>query len=170
MQRGAFGAKAAALAFISMPAWANDCAAVDAAMNGAATTPYSSVITRTDAQGHLVTSHMVQTATTKYVETHGKWVAMNISSKDLLDHLGEERKTAKMTCVGAGSEDVDGQSAAVYHVHIENDGTTSDNKLWISGENRLLKSESTVGGKQYSVSYDYAHIDPPKDAKPLGSQ
>ncbi len=159
---------ATALGVISTPARADDCAQVDAAMKGAATTPYSSVITRTDMQGHPVTSRFVQTSTTKYVEVHDKWMAMSISSKDLLDTLNEQRKTAKMTCGRVGSGPVNGQTATVYAVHTENQGTVSDSKLWISGQNLLLKSEIGVGGKQYVVVYDYSHVDPPKDATPVG--
>ncbi|HTZ72053.1 MAG TPA: hypothetical protein VMB71_15465 [Acetobacteraceae bacterium] len=160
---------AVVIGLISARAWAGDCAQVDATMTAMATTPYSSVVTGTDPEGHPIASRMVQTSTHKYVQTHGKWIAMAISSKDLLDNLSEERKSGKITCTRAGSGDVNGQPAAIYLVHIESEDIKSASKVWISAQNLVLKSEDSANGMKGSVIYDYTHTDPPKDATPLGA-
>jgi hypothetical protein len=74
-----------------------------------AKTPYSETVVSPGAAGNMVTSHIVQTATTKYVERTGGWTALPISSPDLVDALNGMLKTAKMTCKRIGAEQVNGQ-------------------------------------------------------------
>jgi hypothetical protein len=161
---------ALAFGFSASPAAADDCAAVTAAMMATARTPYSSTISGLDAQGRTAISHMVQTPTTKYVETNGRWVAMKVSSDDLIDTLNRALKTTKMSCQRGGTETIGGQPTTIYMVHAENDGVASDNTLWISARNLPLKSDMRVAGKHYVSVYNYDNVRPPQDAVPAGGR
>jgi hypothetical protein len=161
---------AVVLVVTAAPAWADDCAQPTAAMMVSAKTPYSETIVSPGLGGKMVTSHMVQTATNKYVERTGGWTALPISSPDLVDALNHMLKTAKITCKRTGTEQVNGQPTAVYTVHIENEGVVNDSTLWISAQNRQLKSDTTVAGKHFSATFDYDHVQPPAGAKPVGQR
>ena len=152
------------------PARADDCTQPTAAMMVSAKTPYSETIVSSGPGGQMVTSHMVQTATTKYVERKGGWTALPISSADLVNALNDMLKTAKISCKRIGTEQVNGQSATIYTLHTEYRGVVTDNTLWISAQNRQLKSDTTVNGQHYSAAYDYDHVQPPAGAKPPGQR
>lgn len=147
---------------------ADDCAPVSAAMMAAASLPYSETVTTADAGGKPTTSHIVQTATTKYVERNGQWTSLPISSADLMDELKEKLKTSKMTCKRGGTEAVNGQPATIYVVHDVTDGDVSDGTLWISAQNRELKGDMNVGGRHFITLFDYDHVQAPAGAKPIG--
>lgn len=157
---------AAAFAAFAAPAFADDCVAVRSAMMTVATTPYTTTVTKTDGQGKKTVSQAIQTATTKYVQSHGKWYAMNISENDLLDTL----KTTKMSCQRIGTDSANGLPAVIYKVHRDNDGTLLDEKTWISAKGLPLKSEGQVDGSTYEALYDFTRAQPPAGARPLGSR
>jgi hypothetical protein len=121
-----------------------------------AKTPYSETILSPGPGGKMVTSHMVQTATTKYVERSGRWTSLPVSSTDLVDTLNDMLKTAKLTCRRTGTEQVNGRPTTIYAVHMEHQGVVTDSTLWISADNRQLKSDTTVAGKDSSATFDYA--------------
>ena len=168
MSRTVLGA--AIVVVLAAPAWADDCAQPTAAMMVSAKTPYSETIVFPGPGGKIVTSHIVQTATIKYVERNGKWTSLPVSSADLVGTLNDLLKTAKMTCRRTGTDRVDGQQTTVYTVRMENEGVVTDSTLWISAQNRQLKSETTVGGKHYTSTLDYDHVHPPAGAKPVGQR
>jgi hypothetical protein len=160
---------AVTLGSAAAPAFADECSAVTAAMMTAARTPYSLTVNRTDKSGKTVSAHMVQTATTKYVETNGVWHSIAVSSEEMIETLNERLKTGKMTCTRDGTEAVNGKPATIYAVHTENDGTASDGRLWISSD-RMVKSELHLNGSITTTMFDYEHVTPPSDAKPLGAK
>ena len=158
------------LVLTAAPAWADDCMQPTAAMMVGAKTPYSETIVSPGPGGKMVTSHIIQTATTKYVERNGSWTSLAVSSADLVDTLNEMLKTAKISCKRTGTEQVNGQPTTIYSVHIENEGIVTDSTVWISDQNRQLKSETTAGGKHFSSTFDYDHVQPPAGAKPVGQR
>jgi len=159
---------ATVLLVLAAPAFADDCTPVKTALMTIAKTPYSETITTTDAAGKPVTSHMVQTATTKYVERNGKWTALPVSSAELVDTLNAENKTGKMTCTRVSPDTVNGQPAVIYMVRRENNGTIIEGKLWISSQNRQLKAEMTSAGRHFITTTDYDHVQAPVGAAPPG--
>lgn len=161
---------ALALVIAVTPAWADDCTQPKAAMMVSAKTPYSETIVSTGPGGKAVTSHLIQTATTKYVEHDGRWTSLPMSSAEIVDALNDMLKTAKITCKRTGAERVNGQPTTIYTVHLENEGVVTDSTIWISDQNRQLKSTTTSGGKQFSSTFDYDHVQPPAGAKPLGQR
>ena len=135
-------------------------------MMTSAKTPFTTTISKTDGQGRKTVSQVIQTATSKYVQSHGKWYAMSISENDLLDTL----KATKMTCLRIGTDSANGQPAVIYWVHRENEGTFLDEKTWISAKGLPLKSERQMDGSTYESMYDFTHAEPPASAKPVSSK
>lgn len=162
----------AAMGFLSIaataPAFADDCKPVTNSMIVTVKTPYKMTLTRTGRDGKPETNYLIQTPNAKYVQTGGRWITMPSSSQDLLDQLSATIKTAKMDCHRLGTEMVSGQSTAIYSMHVENQGTVSDSKVWLSSDHLPLKSEVVVNGTTVSSIYDYANVQPPLDAAPLG--
>jgi len=155
---------------LAAPAWADDCAQPLAALMVTATTPYRETIELRGPDGKMVTSHLVQTATGKYVERNGSWTSIPVSSADLVDTLNDELKTAKLSCRRAGTEQVNGQQTTVYTLHMEMGGRITDGTLWISAQNRQLRSDTTANGRRFSATFDYEHVEPPPGAKPVGQR
>ena len=155
-----------ALAVLTAPAFADDCATVKSAMLNSGHTPHNVVVTKTDGQGKKTVTRQVQTVDNKYVQTpDGKWHAMNIAMKDLNDDL-----SGVQACRRSGSENVSGESTAVYDVHMDLEGTISDNRVWVSSKNLVLKSEGIIEGAHYTTEYDFGHVTPPANAIPLGGR
>ncbi|MBN9511652.1 MAG: hypothetical protein J0I21_21395 [Alphaproteobacteria bacterium] len=162
-------AATAILAATAPLARADDCAAVYAAMEASIRTPVAVTMTRTTRGGPAVVHHMVRTEDATYVELHGKWRSMKISTQERLRSLDEVKKTAKVQCQRVGTDSVGAQSATVYTSHVENQGTVSDQKLWVSANNLLLKAELDIAGEhEHMVSmYDYKNVKVPADATPV---
>jgi hypothetical protein len=158
------------LVISAAPARADDCTQPTGALMVSAKTPYSETIVSPGLAGKMVTSHMVQTATIKYVERNGSWTSLPVSSADLVDTLNDMLKTAKLTCKRTGTEHVNGQPTTVYTVHMEHGGIVTDSTLWISAQQRQVKSDTTVDGKHFSATFDYDHVQPLAGAKPVGQR
>ena len=146
---------------------ADDCGPVRAAMTATAQTPSTVTVRKTNPKGTTTVSQVIQTATTKYVQTKGgKWYAMNISFRDLLDTV----KASKLTCQHTGSEVVIGAPAGVYNVHIESDGNTTDGRMWISAKGLIVKGEVHFEGIISVSTYDYGTIKLPTNAISMGGR
>jgi hypothetical protein len=157
---------ALAFAVLSAPALADDCTTVKSAMLNSGHTPHSVMITKTDGQGKKTVTRQVQTVDNKYVQVpDGKWYAMNIATKDLNDDL-----SGVTTCRRSGSESVRGESAAVYDVHMNADSSVTDQRIWVSSKNLILKSEGALEGARYLTEYDFERVTPPANAKPMGGK
>lgn len=155
-----------AVAAVATPALADDCAAAAKnAMLNSGLTPRSLISTSTDAQGKPSVTRQVQTEADKFVQLpNGQWYSMGIAIKDLTD----DTKTAKITCQSSGSDVVNGSPAVVYLVHIEDEGSVVDDKMWISSKSLVLKSETNQQGAHITTLYDYDHIVPPANYKSMG--
>jgi hypothetical protein len=157
---------ALAFALLTAPALADDCTSVKSAMLNSGHTPKSVLITKTDNQGKKTMTRQVQTVDNKYVQTPGgKWYAMNIAIKDLNDDL-----SGVQTCRRSGSESVNGESTAVYDVHMNIEGSISDSRVWVSSKNLILKSEGVIQGAHYTTEYDFGHVTPPANAIRMGGK
>ena len=156
------------LAAFSLPALADECGT---ALITTAQAPMTMVETRTDAQGKKATAHSVQTATAKYIQTpDGVWRAIPVTIKEKLEHADEDLKRAKTTCKREGADVVGGAPVTVYVMHMETDDRISDGKIYVTAAHLILKAEMDISGAHYSTSYDYAHVTPPADAKPMGTR
>jgi hypothetical protein len=157
---------ALAFAILSAPTLADDCTTVKSAMLNSGHTPHSLIITKTDGQGKKTVTRQVQTVDNKYVQTpDGKWYAMNIAIKDLNDDL-----SGLLTCRRSGSESVSGESTAAYDVHMNLEGSISDQRVWVSSKNLILKSEGVIEGAHYTTQYDFGRVTPPANAISMGGK
>lgn len=157
-----------ALGFVALaaPVLADDCTTVKSAMLNSGHTPHNVLVTKIDGQGRKTVTRQVQTVDNKYVQTpDGKWYAMKIAIKDLNNDL-----SGVQTCRRGGSESVSGESTAVYEVHMNLEGNSSDNRVWVSSKNLVLKSETVIEGAHYTTEYDFAHVTPPANAISMGGK
>jgi hypothetical protein len=155
-----------ALATVSAPAFADDCAAAKSAMLDSGHKPHSVTVTAIDAQGKQVVTRQVQTTTNKYVQTKdGKWYAMNIAIKDLNDNTDSVKK-----CSRVGNDAVNGESATVYVVSFDQAGAMMEQKIWISSKNLILKTEGNADGGRIVTAFDFSNVTPPANATPMGGR
>jgi hypothetical protein len=157
-----------ALGFVILvaPALADDCTTVKSAMLSSGHTPHSVLVTKIDGQGKKTVTRQVQTVDNKYVQTPaGKWYAMNIAIKDLNNDL-----SGVQSCRRSASESLSGESTTVYDVHMNLEGSISDNRVWVSSKNLVLKSEAVIEGVHYTTEYDFIHVTPPANAVPMGGK
>lgn len=160
------GAPMLAAVLASSAAYADDCAPVMAATRAAAMKPYSSTITITEKGGQPRTSHAVMTGAKMYVQVDGAWHGVPMGTKELLQEIDDNAKTAKTSCVRKGEEAVNGQPATMWSAHVVNKGNTSDNTIWIGRSGLPLKSLSLLSGGAVVVSVmDYDHYAVPPGAK-----
>ena|ERR1700761_969474 len=161
-----FAALAAVALCASSAAYADDCSAMMAATRAGAMKPYTSTITMSHPGQPPQTSHAVMTGDKMYVQVGGAWHGVPMGSKELLAAINDNAKTAKMTCVHKGEGSVDGQPASIWAAHVVNEGTTSDNTVWIGRSGLPLKTESHLEGGEVVVSVlDYAHYAVPAGVK-----
>jgi hypothetical protein len=157
-----------ALAPFSLPADADDCTS---AMTATAQRPVSAVTTKIDAQGKQSTLGMVQTMTTQYIQTtDGQWHSVGVTVQDKIGAAADDLKTSKITCARTGIGLVNGVPATIYAVHRDSDGDVSDSKVWVASNFLIRRSEGSVEGVHYVTLYDYAHVSPPANAKPVGTR
>jgi outer membrane lipoprotein-sorting protein len=71
-----------------------------------------------------------------------------------------------LTCRYLRDEAVNGEAAAVYSQHIENEDTVSDGTVWISKSRGLpLRVETNVEGTLRSTRYEYGNVQVPAGVK-----
>src|SRR6266481_2148912 len=91
----------------------------------------------------------------------GKWIHSRMTPPDMLKQEEENIRDAKRTCRHVRDEMVNGEAAAMYMAHSENDGVKSDAQTWISKSKGLpLRTEEDLdtgeGAKQHmSIRYEY---------------
>jgi len=153
-------------ACVAMPAAASadDCAPVIDAMVGMAKTPHASTATQVEG-GSERTLRMVQTSDARYVERDGGWRRLSAAT-DEGARVQKALNEAKLSCRQTGSEDVDGVNAALYAVHLENEDTVSDSRLWLGPNGLPLKIESAVADRRTTTVLDYDHVTAPEGAAP----
>ncbi len=153
---------------VSGAARADDCTAAMAALRAGVQKPYSSTVTMT-GMGSMPDniSHIVMTGSKMYMQLHGKWSVVPMTTKEMLATMDDQAKTAKTTCVRKGDDSVGGQATAVYAVNVVNKGVTSDSTIWISKASGLpAKSQIRMAGGQTITSlFDYEHVQPPAGVK-----
>lgn len=102
-----------------------------------------------------------------YVLMRGKWIHSRMTPQDMLKQEEENIRDSKTTCRHVRDEMVNGEAAALYMGHSENDGVKSDAQTWISKSRGLpLKTEEDLdtgdGDKRHmSIRYEYSNVRPP---------
>jgi hypothetical protein len=102
-----------------------------------------------------------------YAFYSGKWIRSKATPQDMLKQEQENIQNAKTSCHHVRDELVNGEVAALYMAHAENDGVKSDAQTWMSKSRGLpLKTEEDIdtgdGDKRHmSIRYDYSNVRPP---------
>jgi hypothetical protein len=102
-----------------------------------------------------------------YVLMKGKWIHSRMTPQDMLKQEEENIRDSKSTCRHVRDEMVNGEAAALYMGHSENDGVKSDAQTWISKSRGLpLKTEEDIdtgdGDKRHmSIRYEYGNVQVP---------
>lgn len=102
-----------------------------------------------------------------YILYNGKWIHSKATPQDMLKQEQENIQNAKTSCRHVRDEMVNGEAAAFYTAHSDNDGIKSDAQTWISKSKGLpLKTEEDLdtgdGDKRHmSIHYEYSNIHPP---------
>ncbi|RAI54665.1 hypothetical protein [Roseicella frigidaeris] len=149
----------------AMPAHADDCAPVKAAMLGALRTPHTAIITR-QKDGKPSEIRMIQTRDSRYFEIRGQWRSVPLDADDLAE-MEKGLDEAKIACRRLGAEQLEGKAVTVYAAHVEKEDSVSDNTLWIGSNGLPLRVETVLEGQTHSTLLDYGHADPPAGAAEL---
>ncbi len=102
-----------------------------------------------------------------YITYNGNWIRSKATPQDMLKQEQENIRDAKTSCRHVRDELVNGEIAALYLAHADNDGVKSDAQTWISKSRGLpLKTEEDIdtggGDKRHmSIRYDYSNVRPP---------
>jgi hypothetical protein len=102
-----------------------------------------------------------------YILYNGKWIRGKATPQDMIKQEQENIQNAKTSCRHVRDGLVNGEVAALYAAHAENDGVKSDAQTWISKSRGLpLKTEEDIdtgdGDKRHmSIRYDYSNVRPP---------
>lgn len=117
--------------------------------------------------GKSRTSEAIFTDGAIYVLMRGKWIHSPMTPQGMLKQEEENIRDSKTTCRHVRDEMVNGEAAALYAAHSENDGIKSDAQTWISKSKGLpLKTEEDLdtgdGDKRHmSIRYEYGNVRPP---------
>ena len=117
--------------------------------------------------GKSQTSEAIYTNGAIYVLMNGKWIHSRMTPQDMLKQEEENIRDSKSTCRHVRDEVVNGEAAAMYVAHSENDGIKSDAQTWISKSKGLpLKTEEDIdtggGDKRHmSIRYEYGNVQAP---------
>ena len=102
-----------------------------------------------------------------YATANGKWIHSKMTAQDMLKQEQENIRDSKTSCRHVRDELVNGDLAALYMAHSDNDGIKSDAQTWISKNKGLpLKTEEDIdtgdGDKRHtSIRYEYSNVHPP---------
>jgi hypothetical protein len=159
----------AAVFFLSVAAWAADTACqpgLDAAIK-LLTVPVHAHTIETLHGGKSKTSEGIYINGAIYINVNGKWIHSKMTTADMLKQEQENIQNSKMTCHYVHDEAVNGEAAAIYAVHSENQDVKADAQTWISKSKKVpLRTEEDLdtgyGDKQHiSISYEYGNVQAP---------
>ncbi|HEY5290447.1 MAG TPA: hypothetical protein VIJ59_10495 [Caulobacteraceae bacterium] len=142
------------------------CQALFDAMIAQAKRPYAAMITTTGPGSSRKQSETRIVDGKSYFQVDGAWHSAPQTVDQMVNDLTQVHKTATQTCKASGDEAVGGKPAGIYDAHIVNQGSASDNRLWISKETGLpLKSEAHLeGGSVVDQVFNYDNVTAPAGA------
>jgi hypothetical protein len=155
---------------ISVPARAadNGCKPVFDAMSKVLVTPTHLYNTETAAfrKNKPTTGEGIYFGGAIYVLVGGKWRRSPMDAAAMAKQEEENRRTSKYSCRYLRDEAVNGEAAAVYASHSENEDTKANATTWISKSRGLpLRTEEDFGDQtsatHMSMRYDYSGVRPP---------
>jgi hypothetical protein len=166
---------AAALALLHVtPASAADaCGIVNDAMTKLMQTPNHAFTESRGAiaSGKTHTSERISTTTAAYIQVRGKWLKSTMTPAEALQMEKDAVKDRKSgTCQYVRDENIDGEAAALYSTHKEDDAGKSDAQVWISRKRGLPLRQvvhldvgaGKTGESQLTTRYEYENVKAPE--------
>ena len=128
--------------------------------------PYHEYMTTTGdaAAGGTRQNEMISIGGANYIKVHDKWTVSPMTPKMMAEQEKENIRDAKVyRCQYERDENVNGEAAAVYKAHSENENGTSDAEIWISKSRGLpLREKIDLNGTNHVVvRFDYANVQAP---------
>ncbi len=148
------------------------CQKLAGSINKYATVP-TRIVSTTSSQargGKEESSETVLVNNAIFVKVGGKWIRSKVTPQEMANPTEDKDApaTAKSTCRYVRDEAVNGEMAAVYSEHTDDEGSTVDAQFWISKSRGLpLRSEidmdvgGSMGKSHRSSRYEYNNVQPP---------
>jgi hypothetical protein len=129
-------------------------------------TPHYEYVTTTGdtVAGGTRQNEMISIGGANYIKVHDKWAISPMTPKMMAEQEKENIRDAKVNrCQYERDENVNGEAAAVYKAHSENENGTSDAEIWISKSRGLPLREKidSNGTSHVAVRFDYANVQAP---------
>ena len=148
---------------------ADSCQPVFDALMKVATTPSHSYTTSTGLNGGTPTeAETIFANGQKYIQAHGKWIRIPVTSQDVIEQEKEKQQNGKSTCQFLRNESVNGDPAMLFSVHREYEEVKEDGEMWVSrGTGLLLRVEEDVDNRgnkvkdHRSTHFEYGNVRPP---------
>lgn len=101
-----------------------------------------------------------------YILSQGKWMRSPYGPDLVLKQKEENIRDSKNSCRYLRDETVNGEAAAVYSVHVEDEGSRSEGSIWLSKSKGMpLREEMDYdigpGQTHTAVRYDYSNVRAP---------
>ena len=101
-----------------------------------------------------------------YILSQGKWMRSNYGPDEVLKQKEENIRDSKSSCRYLRDEAVNGESAAVYSIHVEDEDSKSDGTIWLGKSKGLplreeLDFDLSPGTMHTAVRYDYSNVRAP---------
>jgi len=97
-----------------------------------------------------------------YVMSKGAWHRSSVGPEAALKQKEENIHNSKASCRYLRDETVNGESAAVYAIHVEDEDSKSDGMIWLGKSKGLpLREELDFDQMHTSVRYDYSNVRAP---------
>ena len=153
----------------ALPARAADaCQPVFDALTKVATTPSHSYTTHAANGGKAEEAETIYANGQKYIQVHGKWMRLPVTSQDVVEQEKEKEAKGKSTCQVVRRESLNGEAATLYSVHREYGEVQEDGQMWVSASTGLLlRVEEDVDNKgnrkreHQSTHFEYGDIRAP---------
>ena len=147
---------------------ADSCQPVFDALTKVATTPSHSYTTHTANGGKPAEAETIYANGQKYIQVHGKWMRIPVTSQDVVEQEKEKEAKGKSTCQVVRRESLNGEAATLYSVRREYGEVQEDGQMWVSASTGLLlRVEEDVDNKgnrkkeHQSTRFEYGDIRPP---------
>jgi len=146
----------------------DSCQPVFDALMKVATTPSHSYTTHTANGGKPAEAETIYANGQKYIQVHGKWMRIPVTSQDVVEQEKEKEAKGKSTCQVVRRESLNGEAATLYSVHREYGEVQEDGQMWVSASTGLLlRVEEDVDNRgnqkkeHQSTHFEYGNVRPP---------
>jgi hypothetical protein len=119
---------------------------------------HAAVMTMAQPSGAPNHSELRQVGGKTYIQVGGAWSVSQMTVDQEVAAINENKKTSTETCKSAGDDVVAGQPVTEFDAHVVNQGSVSDNRVWISKATGLpMKTEIHIDGGAVdteTITYD----------------